>query len=229
MEQKPGDVGGFFNEVAGQYDATIERCFPRYREMLWAVVDYLPPNRNCNSILELGCGTGNLSAMVHHRFPDAAMTVVDLSGDSLEVCRSQLAGCKQLNCIEADFSKLHFEPESFDLVVSSIAIHHVDAATKQALFHQIFQWLTADGVLCYADQCAGETEDLYRRHIDNWKTISFAAGTDDAEWAMWMKHQLECDFHETLRDQIQWLQQAGFPVIDCPWRYLLWSVIQARK
>ena len=36
-------------------------------------------------------------------------------------------------------------------------------------------------------------------------------------------------FFDALIDQIDWLREAGFSVVDCPWRYLLWSVIQARK
>ena len=58
---KDNDVGTFFDTLTDGYTATIERCFPRYREMLWALLNYLPQGRSFESILELGCGTGNLS------------------------------------------------------------------------------------------------------------------------------------------------------------------------
>jgi len=55
------------------------------------------------------------------------------------------------------------------------------------------------------------------------------AGSTEDEWQMWMQHQTEHDFHDTLSDQMAWLRDAGFETVDCVWRYLLWSVVQARK
>jgi tRNA (cmo5U34)-methyltransferase len=223
------NVGRFFDSLTSDYTAAIERCFPRYREMLWAVMDYLPQGRQFESILELGCGTGNLSVLLHEVFPRASLHVVDLSKESLDVCRTRLPSIERFVFDQQNFESLDYQRQSFDLVVSSIAIHHIDGAAKQSLFERIHQWLTEDGVLCFADQCAGATDDLYARHLENWKRLSFAAGTTDSEWQMWMQHQSEHDHHDTLLDQIDWLREAGFSVVDCPWRYVLWSVIQARK
>lgn len=220
-------VGQFFDTLTHEYTQTIERCFPRYREMLWAVLDYLPPGRQFGSILELGCGTGNLSVLLKEAIPNASLRVVDLSSESLDVCRSRLGDDVVCDC--QDFGSVDYQTGSFDLVVSSIAIHHLSADGKRSLFQRLHDWLTDDGVLCFADQCAGATDDLYARHIENWKTQTFRAGASESEWRMWMEHQSEHDYHDTLADQMTWLTDAGFNVVDCPWRYLLWSVIQARK
>jgi len=77
-------VEQFFDALTDDYTATIERCFPRYREMLWALLDYLPRKRSPSAILELGCGTGNLSELRANRFPTASLRLVDLSGESIE-------------------------------------------------------------------------------------------------------------------------------------------------
>ena len=220
-------VGRFFDELSQDYTDVIERCFPRYREMLWAILDYLP-DRSFHSILELGCGTGNLTVLLRDVFPEAKIQVVDLSSDSLQVCRSRLPG-NNLVCHEQDFRDLGFEEEEFDLVVSSIAIHHLDSAGKQELLGNIYRWLTDDGVHCFADQFAGATPDIYTRHMENWKTVSSNAGSTEEEWQMWMRHQQECDHHEPLDKHVQWHAEAGFPTVDCVWRYLLWAVVQARK
>jgi tRNA (cmo5U34)-methyltransferase len=147
----------------------------------------------------------------------------------LDVCRQRLGTRNGVVLDRQDFGEVEYAAGSFDLIVSSIAIHHLDAAGKQSLFRRSFEWLTDDGVFCFADQCAGETDELYARHIANWKTLTFDAGSSEAEWEMWMQHQRQYDHHDTLIDQLEWLRQAGFKVVDCPWRYLLWSVIQARK
>ncbi len=223
------NVGRFFDTLTGDYTETIERCFPRYREMLWALLDYLPQDRTFNSVLELGCGTGNLSVLLREAFPNATLQLVDLSSESLEICRSRFSADCRHEFHQQDFGTATYDDGSFDLVVSSIAIHHLDAAGKQLLFRRIHGWLTNDGVLCFADQCAGGADDLNERHIFNWKRQSMNAGSNDAEWTMWMQHQADHDHHDTLGDQMEWLREAGFAVVDCPWRYLLWSVVQARK
>ena len=223
------DVGRFFDALTSEYTEAIERCFPRYREMLWAVLDYLPTDGAFHSVLELGCGTGNLSVLLRRAYPDAALRLVDVSAESLEACRCRFAESDRLVFQQQDFGAAEYAAGSFDLVVSSIAIHHLDSPAKRSLFRRIRQWLTDDGILCFADQCAGATEDLYSRHIQNWKAQATRAGASQSEWEMWMQHQAEHDHHDTLGDQLSWLVEAGFPVVDCPWRCLLWSVIQARK
>ena len=225
------DVGLFFDTLSSDYTTVIERCFPRYREMLWAVLDYLPTDLQPKSILELGCGTGNLSALLAAKYPDAQITLVDVSADSLEQCRHRLCAEPSERFVfdEVDFRELKYAADTFDLVASSIAVHHLVSKEKQSLFSSIYRCLRPGGVFSYADQHAGVTDDLSRRHHENWYSMSMNAGSSDSEWEMWMQHQREHDHHDTLGDQMRWLGDAGFPIVDCPWRYLLWTVLQARK
>ncbi len=221
-------VGRFFDSLTDDYTSTIERCFPRYREMLWALLDYLPANMQVESILELGTGTGNLTGLLAERYPDAIITAVDVSADSLDACRSRL-GEDRVTYQQQDFRNLDYAADAFDLVASSISVHHLTAEEKQRLFGCIYRWLRPGGVFAYCDQHAGATDDLYQRHIENWNRVSKQAGSTAEEWEMWMQHQRQHDHHDILGDQMRWLSEAGFHVVDCPWRYLLWTVLQARK
>lgn len=222
-------VGRFFDALTSDYTATIERCFPRYREMLWALLYYLPPDRSITSILELGCGTGNLSVLVHNAFPNAKLHVVDVSEESLDVCRTRLQDAGTVRFEQQDFRNLSCPDGGFDLILSSIAIHHLTSVEKQSLFRQCHAWLSEEGTLAFADQCSGATSDMNARHIDHWKELSMGAGSSTEEWNMWMEHQAKHDHHDTLGNHLKWLGEAGFPIVDCQWRFLLWSVIHARK
>lgn len=228
MSNQDESVGRFFDTLTDDYTSTIERCFPRYREMLWALLDYLPANKRVESILELGAGTGNLTVLLAERYADASITAVDVSADSLDACRTRLRG-DQLTFHKKDFRHLNYAAESFDLIASSIAVHHLTADEKRELFGRIHRWLKPGGVFAYCDQHAGATEELYQRHMQNWQRVSRQAGSTDKEWEMWMQHQRQHDHHDSLGDQMQWLSEAGFGVVDCPWRYLLWTVLQAIK
>ena len=228
MKSDLGDVGKFFDGLHDEYTETITRCFPRYCEMQWALLKYLPDEirrgtREVRSIVDLGCGTGNLAVLLAREFPDADLHLVDVSSESLDVARQRLDDT-QATFHTADMREWEF-PGGHDLVASSIAIHHIDAREKQSLFSRVHQSLRPGGVFAMADQCAGATDDIYQQHIQLWKDASFAAGASQQEWQMWMQHQTEHDHHETLGDQMQWLQQAGFHGVDCPWRFLLWAVL----
>ena len=225
-------VDRFFDRLTDSYTETILRCFPRYPEMLGVLLGYLPQQLNPTRILELGCGTGNLSAMLREQFPDSSLHLVDISPESIEECRRRLAKVPNAESITyqcADFRDLRFSNDSFDLVISSISIHHLDSDNKRILHGGVFDWLRPAGVYTFADQHAGVSEDVYQSHIAGWKRLAFDAGSTEEEWQMWMQHQSQHDFHDPLPDQINWLQEAGFVKVDCLWRYLLWCVVQAQK
>lgn len=224
-----GSVGRFFDALSDDYTSAIQRCFPRYREMLWAILEYLPSDLNVDSILELGSGTGNLSVLLAESFPDATIRFVDLSGESIDVCRRRLGEDSRFSYEQIDLRDLAYKRSTFDLVASSISLHHLTSTEKQTLFTACYEWLKPGAVLAFADQFAGGSSDIYSKHIENWKKISLDAGSTHEEWDMWMRHQADHDHHDTLASQMAWLADAGFSVVDCPWRYLLWTVIQARK
>ncbi len=96
-------VDQFFDALTPEYAAAIERCFPRYREMLWALLDYLPADLRVNRILELGSGTGNLSVLLAEKYPDATIDLVDVSSESLDVCRSRLGSDARFRFRPIDF------------------------------------------------------------------------------------------------------------------------------
>ena len=223
------DLDKFFDAISGNYTETIERCFPRYREMLCALLNCLPSDNCGESILELGCGTGNLSMLLTQVYPDASIHFVDLSADSLNTCRDRVGAEDRHHFANEDFRKLRFEDGKFDLVISSIAIHHLVTVEKKRLFGQIQGWLKPGGCFAYCDQFRGTTDEMYARHILDLRSASLQAGSTEDEFEMWMRHQREHDHHDTLPDQLNWLSQAGFRDVDCTWRYLLWSVVCAAR
>jgi tRNA (cmo5U34)-methyltransferase len=222
-------VERFFDQISAEYTAMIARCVPRYAEMLWALFYYLPAAFRPQRILELGCGTGNLSEQIRLHFPTARLHLTDLSPEIIAQCQKRLGDHAEITYEQADFKDLRYPAGSFDLVISSISIHHLPDAEKALLFGRIFDWLQPKGIFTYSDQFRGASETLYQQHMAKWKEESRLLGSTDAEWQTWMKHQEANDYHATLVQQISWLQQAGFADIDVPWRYVLWTVMRGQK
>lgn len=227
----------FFDRLTPEYAQAIERCFPRYREMLATMRDFLSlawpitgTNRSSpRRILDLGCGTGNWSILLEQTYPEAKLTLVDLAPESLEACRQRMNCPEQHEFVTGDMASLDLPTGTFDLVTSNIAIHHLPTQQKPYLYESIARWLTPGGWLIFADQFRGSTEAIYSHQIQLWKELSLSAGSSEAEFSMWMQHQVEHDHHEPLETQLNWLHDAGFTSIDCVWRCLLWSIFMAQK
>lgn len=230
MRTSPESVAEFFDRISGHYTEAIERCVPRYREMLWALLYYLPePPWQPRRILELGCGTGNLSLLLRDRFPAAELELVDVSGEVIERCRARLGDVTGVTFHQVDFRDLALPEGHLDLVISSISLHHLEDADKRDLFRRAHGWLGNDGIITYSDQFAGQTPELYAKHLAEWERQSRALGATDEEWSDWMVHQQAADHHAPLPAQLDWLKEAGFEDVDCPWRHLLWTIVRGRR
>src|SRR5919199_74180 len=92
-------------------------------------------------ILELGTGTGETARRVLARHPGAHLTGIDSSGKMLAEARRALT--------EADLRVARLQdplPEGpFDLVFSTLAVHHLDSGGKADLFRRVAAGLAPSG------------------------------------------------------------------------------------
>jgi tRNA (cmo5U34)-methyltransferase len=128
-----------------------------------------------------------------------------------------------------DFEALSFPDGTFDLILSSISLHHLADPDKPPFYARVHRWLGSGGFFAFSDQFAGATKDIHARHIEGWRKASATLGASEEEWKEWMAHQEAHDHHARLHDHLRWLREAGFDWIDCPWRHLLWTVLIAGK
>jgi tRNA (cmo5U34)-methyltransferase len=102
---------------------------------------------DAGSILELGVGTGETASAVLAVHPDAALTGIDESDPMLARARDRFPG--------ADLRAQRLEDPlpggSYDLVVSALAVHHLDAAGKADLFRRVRARLRPGGRFVLAD------------------------------------------------------------------------------
>ena len=87
-----GTASDYFGALVAQYDSLIRRAVPRYEEMTDRLVEYLPGLKEGAHVLELGCGTGNLTLRLVERYPGSPMVVVDAAPEMVEVTASRAGG-----------------------------------------------------------------------------------------------------------------------------------------
>jgi len=76
------------------------------------------------TILDVGCGPGDLAAMLSERIPEARILGLDLSSSMVELARRKATGDGRLRFEVGDVASLPFESGSIDLVVSTLSLHH---------------------------------------------------------------------------------------------------------
>ena len=105
---------------------------PGYEELQEAVVA-TTDGLTFETVLELGTGTGETALRMLARHPGARWSGIDASEPMLSRARERLPGANlRLARLEDPL------PEGpFDLVISALAVHHLDAEGKRELFERV--------------------------------------------------------------------------------------------
>lgn len=219
----------YFGSMVESYDSLIRRCVPRYEEMLERLVGYLP--RSASSVLELGCGTGNLSLALAARYPGARLTFVDAAPEMIELTRARLAerhseDAARFSFICDRFESLGADAGAFDLVTSSISLHHVEGKAK--LYARVRSLVSDGGTFRFSDQLRGETPEIHAVNWERWLEFCRAEGNCTAEEIDGLlEHAAAHDHYTPLSEHFRLLRAAGFTKLDCVWRNWIWGIVVA--
>jgi len=222
------NVMQFFDQAVSEYDELIQAAIPRYDEIFWAMFYYLPEDFNPTNILELGCGTGNLTRLIAKRWPESQITIVDISKEMLKET-SQRLNSPNLTPIESTFEALAFPDSSFDLVMSSFSIHHMLDADKRNLFHQLAHWLKPDGFFVMGDMLVPESAHLRSANMQELERVASKNGASETHLHEWREHRQTLDHYASWSSIQQWLEEAQMTSPALLYSYLFNSVIQSQK
>ena len=117
-----------------------------------------------------------------------------------------------------------------DVVVSSLALHHLCGSAKAQLFGDVWSGLAPGGSLVIADMIepaselgrafAGDSweEDVRTASMSSRGDLSGLADFRDAEWNYFQLAEPDpIDTPSTLLSQLDWLREAGFSDVDVYW------------
>jgi ubiquinone/menaquinone biosynthesis C-methylase UbiE len=120
----------------------------RLRERLIAAAEI----RDGQRVLDLGCGTGELSLAIKRRHPEAI--VIGADPDSKALARARIKAAQaglDVTFDEAFGGKLPYADGSFDRVVSSLVLHHLKRDEKLEALREMRRVLALDGALHVLD------------------------------------------------------------------------------
>jgi len=169
-----------------------------------ALLEFLPaaPRR----VLDLGTGDGELLARIRDVHPDAEGVAVDFSAEMLGRARARFADDPAVTVVAHDLDDpLPASWGTFDAVVSSFAIHHLDDARKRALYGEVYEHLVPGGVFCNLEHVASPTPELHEAFL---AALGSSIDRDDPSNKLL-----------DVATQLAWLRAIGFEQVDCHWKW----------
>jgi SAM-dependent methyltransferase len=103
-------------------------------------------------VLEVGCGTANLTLLAKRLQPRAAFVALD--PDPRALARARRKSQRRHIAVRLDrgfAEELPYPDESFDRVLSSLMLHHLERSAKRAMLQQVARVLRPGGALHLLD------------------------------------------------------------------------------
>lgn len=214
------------------YQEIAAVAVPAREEQMAALLTLLPFGQDEPfRAVELGCGEGFLCHALLDCFSEAEVVALDGSGEMLAQTSQRLSRFDARAAV-APFDLFTNDWLAYlqgaDCIVSSLVLHHLDDAEKQALFAAIAERLSPRGVFLIADLVhppRPEAGELFAATWDRSAEAQALAQTGSrrlfeqfvqAEWNLY-RFPDPVDKPSPLFEQLTWLKTAGFAVADCFW------------
>ena len=161
------DAVRIFAEHAPEYHALRRRLVPGLDDFYGTAADLLALRGGpLARVLDLGAGTGLLSAYVAERHPGVELVLVDGAAAMLEQARRLLE--PHATTVLVQDLRDALPAGQFDAVVSGLAIHHLHDQDKRDLDARVFAVLRPGGAFVNAEQVRGPTAWLDARQREGW-------------------------------------------------------------
>ncbi len=216
-----------FDEISKKYDSQRKMLIPCFDEFYGICVSVADVNNNTPKILDIGAGTGLLSSFLLDRYPEARITLIDISEKMLEVAKQRFIGNENIKYVVGDYTKYNLS-EEFDMVVSALSIHHLEDSDKKELFKKCYSILKPNGVFINADQVIGETPYIDSLNKKRW-TESIEKSGLPREEILAAYERMKLDKEATVNQQLEWLKEIGLMDVSCIYKYYSFAVMFGRK
>jgi len=171
-----------FNEFADEYTERFKNI-DSYRVHLDLFLNLSPDP--VLSILELGCGPGNITGFLHSHFPDARITAIDLAPKMIEIASRRLP---LVDFHVMDVRNIRALKRQFDLVMCSFCLPFLSDEDAQKLIRDCAAQMSPGGLI-YISTMEGDSDKA------GFEPTSFSGDSQ-----VFFNYHLKASLEESLRE-----------------------------
>ena len=160
-----------FEKEATVFDKLFFKVVPRYQEMMEAIIEAIPFSKQDKlKIIDLGCGTGNLTQKIIAAYPNADVTCIDMAENMLKMVKAKLKRKRNVSFWLGDIRNFDYSGK-YDVIVASMVLHHIDQKDKVRFYRKLYNTLSKGGVFYVMDIFLTPDDYLQKLYMDKWKTF----------------------------------------------------------
>lgn len=125
----------------------------QYLKLKWFTADV---QLNKESLLDLGCGIGNLTAALKKEKPSLKVTGIDINKKAIKKANTLFP---QTNFLKADISNLPFKNNTFEIITGFDILEHLSNPKK--VLKEVYRILKKGGIVHFSTPLEGQPGTLY--------------------------------------------------------------------
>jgi tRNA (cmo5U34)-methyltransferase len=213
----------YYADLQEGYEAKIRKLVPKYDEMVECILDLLELY-SPRTVLDIGCGIGNVTELVLERIPGARVTAVEACEDMAAEARRRLAEQgERIEILQADIVDF-VPPARFEAIISNLVLHNIPFGDKRRLLERLKDWLEPGGCFIWGDMIVHPNERLQAHFVEyrNRFALDRGCSADLVEWNV--RKEAEDDFPLTLEQTLEECRKAGFSLPAVVWAHDVFAI-----
>lgn len=210
---------------------------PTFSKFLDYFYDYHFKDKENIKLLDLGAGDGSMVERLLQKF-NPSVTITDGSINMIEAGKKRLAPYDNIEFVCTTFEDIissDLKLPNFDLIISSLAIHHLTRPDKKLLYKYIYDHLNSGGHFINMDVMLSPSEELEDWYLDIRKKRSIEIkemlGSDSYADDFIERHK-DREHHkkmDSLLDQLSDIKETGFTQVDCYFKHGMFAIYGGQK
>jgi tRNA (cmo5U34)-methyltransferase len=193
------------------------------------------------SILDLGCGYGDITAAVLQKSPRTSAVLIDYSDEMVRRAEERFRHNPEIMIVKYDLNTgipNLLSAAVFDVVVSGFTFHHIDLSRRLPLYTQIHHMLKTGGVFIIADRFVEESPEINAWMFNSWvkwmavqakEKLGISTTFDQVKARQMEKDRDFGDKPGSLWAMEKDLRAAGFTCVDCLFKNQVIAMVAAVK
>ena len=222
-----------FEKYAKDYDKLQSGLVPYYDNIISMVANAFVRHVGGGDVLDLGCGTGNVSTQILSSSPKARVFLLDGSQSMMDVAVPKLAkkfgarrilGGRVVNLEDKNWAE---GLGKFDAIVTSLVLEHLKWPDYRAVVRKCREHLKPGGYFIsveWSDDKFGMRQ-WFVDEMDARRNMK----SKYHKQASRESRRMERHYFVDINKKLEWIKNAGFKDVHTIWQYLFGYIVVGRK